>query len=311
MTSEAGEPEALDNLEIWTALGKTDPEHTKPFKRSGGFAGTAINPLWAFRRLTSMFGPCGIGWGMERPDFQVVPGDNREVLVYCTVAGWYVNDGRRAELFGVGGDKAVTYIKANAQHKRPERWENDDEAFKKAYTDAIGNAFKFIGIGADVRMGLFEDSKYIAEIQREFEAEKVLGITKIKTRLRAMQVAGDDPAITLEGFRELKRANKADLKAIRDANHLWWTGDGGDVEGFGAWIARRERELAPPDDDGMVKGMIESMKQCNTKRLLESWMIANGDAVEALDGAEGRTFELALALHESGIEAMDTATGGA
>ena len=45
---------------------------------------------------------------------------------------------------------------------------NDDEAFKKAFTDAVMNAFKFIGVAADVHMGLFDDSKYVAEQKAEF-----------------------------------------------------------------------------------------------------------------------------------------------
>lgn len=157
---------------LWLKLGKTDPAHTKGFKRSGGFSGTALKPMWVWQRLTEEFGSCGKGWGMERPSFETVAGENREVLVYCTVAGWYLDDnGDRCPVFGVGGDKAVTYIKANEQYNRPERWENDDEAFKKAFTDALMNAFKFIGVGADIHMGLFDDSKYVAEVRREFQSD--------------------------------------------------------------------------------------------------------------------------------------------
>src|SRR4051812_37565854 len=77
------------NLRIWDALAKTDPKHTKPFSRAGGFRGTAVKPIWITKRLTELFGPCGVGWGMGEPSFNVVPGAD-EVLVYCTVAGWYV-----------------------------------------------------------------------------------------------------------------------------------------------------------------------------------------------------------------------------
>lgn len=31
-----------DNLAIWNVLSKTDPKHTKAFKRAGGFSGTAF-----------------------------------------------------------------------------------------------------------------------------------------------------------------------------------------------------------------------------------------------------------------------------
>jgi hypothetical protein len=161
-----------ENTALWDKLGKTDPAHTKKFKRSGGFEGTAIKPMWSYRRLTEEFGPCGTGWGHEEPKFTVVPGHNGEVLVYCTVSGWYMSDDDKKHVHGVGGDKVVTYIKANEQYKRPERWENDDEAFKKAFTDGLTNAFKFIGVGADVHMGMFDDSKYVNAVGQEFAQEK-------------------------------------------------------------------------------------------------------------------------------------------
>ncbi|CDM57641.1 putative conserved protein [Rhizobium favelukesii] len=159
-----------DKTALWDKLGKTDPAHTKQFKRGGGFSGTAIKPMWSYRRMTEEFGSCGEGWGINEPSFQVVPGDNKEVLVYCTVSVWYESASKT--VYGVGGDKIVTHIKANDQYKRPERWENDDEAFKKAYTDAVTNALKMIGVGADVHMGMFDDSKYVNTVAKEFEDEK-------------------------------------------------------------------------------------------------------------------------------------------
>jgi hypothetical protein len=168
---EHGEKESramTDNTKIWDKLGKTDPKHTKTFKRAGGFEGTAIKPMFSYRRMTEEFGPCGVGWGVGEPVFQVVPGDNREVLVYCTASIWYTEGGKVATVHGVGGDKVVTHIKANEKYKRPERWENDDEAFKKAFTDAVTNALKLIGVGADVHMGMFDDNKYVNTMQKEF-----------------------------------------------------------------------------------------------------------------------------------------------
>jgi hypothetical protein len=163
---EASPPNA-DNLRIWEALAKTDPSQTKQFSRAGGFKGTAVKPIWVVKRLTELFGPCGEGWGIDEPSFQVIHGDNKEVLVYCTVSCWHGSPANR--LYGVGGDKVVTHIRANQQYNRPERWENDDEAFKKAFTDAVNNAFKFVGVAADIHMGQFDDSKYVNELRREFE----------------------------------------------------------------------------------------------------------------------------------------------
>lgn len=156
----------MSNTRIWEVLGKTDPKHTKYFKRSGGFSGTAIKPMWANQRMTEFFGPCGTGWGSTEPQFQIVPAD-KEIMVYCTVGLWYLEAGSAARseiVYGVGGDKV---LKSQTSGLRA-----DDEAFKMAYTDALGNAMKFIGVAADIHMGMFDDSKYRDEMAAEFKASE-------------------------------------------------------------------------------------------------------------------------------------------
>lgn len=249
----------MSNTRIWDALGKTDPAHTKGFKRAGGFTGTALKPMWAWQRLTDYFGPCGLGWGMYEPTFQVVPGNNNEVLVYCTVAGWYADgEGLPSQVFGVGGDKVVTHIKANEQYKRPERWENDDEAFKKAYTDALMNAFKFVGVGADVHMGMFDDNKYVQQMEREFSAppepkqearEKPAPLTgPIKTRaelrnacgefVRELHGCGDEDMLDI-----VLVDQKALIEQVRTEKPEWYHGDGADFLGLEGEIKKRRDEL--------------------------------------------------------------------
>jgi len=147
----------MTNTAIWDALGKTDPKHTKPFNRAGGFKGTALKPIWIIRRMTEQFGPAGEGWGVNRPEFKVVSADG-EILVYCTVSVWH---GKPENiLWGVGGDKV--------QAKRQSGSFCDDEAFKKAFTDAVNNALKSLGVGADVHMGQFDDDKYVSAMRDEF-----------------------------------------------------------------------------------------------------------------------------------------------
>lgn len=149
-----------DNLALWNTLGKTDPAHTKPFKRAGGFGGTAIKPIYTEQKMTEEFGPCGTGWGFSEPRFETVPASDGQIAVYCWLSLWYVLDGKRSEpVFGVGGDMVVV--------KQSSGLRTDDEAFKKAFTDAIGNAMKHVGMSADVHMGLFDDSKYVTELRNE------------------------------------------------------------------------------------------------------------------------------------------------
>jgi hypothetical protein len=154
-----------ENTKLWDILGRTDPAHTKAFTRGGGFKGTAIKPMWSYRRMTEEFGPCGEGWGVGEPSFQVVPGSDGEVLVYCTASVWYAatTGVERRTVYGVGGDKVVNKFSSGLK--------SDDEAFKKAFTDAVTNALKLIGVGADVHMGMFDDNKYVNTMREEFADE--------------------------------------------------------------------------------------------------------------------------------------------
>lgn len=132
----------MSNTEIWDKLARPDAKALKPFQRSGGFRGTAINPMHTLHSVTEAFGPCGTGWGMTKPEFQVV-GSN----VYCTVGVWYKDASEPT--WGVGGETLSG--------------RGDDEAFKKAYTDALGNALKHLGANADIYFNLWDGNKYVDE----------------------------------------------------------------------------------------------------------------------------------------------------
>lgn len=147
----------------------------------------------------------------------------------------------------------------------------------------------------------------------EAKAEKIPGITKIKERLRTLKTVGDS-ALTepgaLAGFNELLAGYRDDLTKIKEANHSWWTGDGEDFEGFKSWIIRRRAELAEPEDDGMYKMLLDTLKGCSSQQDLIEWTKINGALVEDLDGAEARKFQLAYDLHASGLKVAANVTAG-
>lgn len=145
-----------DNLKLWNAVSRVPPEHLKGFTRGGGFKGTAIKPMWSFKAMTEQFGPCGQGWGVQEPKFTIHPA-GAETLVFCTVGVWYKDN--TAPVFGVGGDKVVAQFSSGLKP--------DDEAFKKAYTDALTNALKLLGVGADIHMGLWDGNKYVDKTKDE------------------------------------------------------------------------------------------------------------------------------------------------
>src|ERR1700743_1396434 len=177
-----------DNLRIWSVFEKTNPDDTKSFTRGGGFKGTAISPISSIKRMTEQFGPCGTGWGMYDPTFQVVPAA-AEVMVFCTVGIWFRDAGAQSQtVYGVGGDKVMTQIfeKDPKENKEGDletgRFKTypqaSDEAFKSAYTDALTNAFKMLGIGADVHEGKFDNNKYVHDLKEEFSRPEVTRFQK-------------------------------------------------------------------------------------------------------------------------------------
>lgn len=240
------------NLAIWDALATTDPKHTKSFARAGGFKGTAVKPIWIVKRLTEQFGPCGVGWGIGEPQFQVVPA-NGETLVYCTVPCWHGNP--KNILYGVGGDKVL--IKRQSGHFC------DDEAFKKAFTDAVGNAFKFIGVSADIHMGQFDDSKYVAEAAKQFEEPRVAEVgakekdgdwspSALKGALRTMvhNINGCGDLAEFEAYLATPEANEAMEQCQRRAPAWWETGEGMPAEfvPLSILIENKRRELTELED---------------------------------------------------------------
>lgn len=194
-----------NNLAIWDKLGKTDPEHTKKFKRAGGFGGTAIKPIYTTHKMTEQFGPAGKGWGMGEPSFQTIPASDGQIAVYCTASLWWADDqGTVNTVYGVGGDMVVV--------KQSSGLRTDDEAFKKAFTDALGNAMKHLGMSADVHMGLFDDSKYVEEVQRELAEGPAFTQPQPKAASRELHQNMLEKVI---------EAGKKGRKALRD----YWTSE--------------------------------------------------------------------------------------
>lgn len=133
----------MENLELYEKV-RAVPEIARKEIKGGRLKGmTDINPMWRIKTLTEQFGVCGIGWKPEiiRTWLDVGVGNevvaNVEIKLYVKVDGVW-SDG----IPGVGGSRFVA--------KETSGLFTDDEAYKKAYTDALSVACKSLGIGADV-----------------------------------------------------------------------------------------------------------------------------------------------------------------
>ena len=101
--------------------------------------------MWRIKKLTELFGPAGTGWKFDPPVFEEKQGAKGEVVVHCFTCLYVRQDDGQAwsaPIPGVGGSTLVTMERDGLR--------TDDDAYKKAYTDAQSVACKALGIGADV-----------------------------------------------------------------------------------------------------------------------------------------------------------------
>lgn len=139
------------SLELYNKVRNVPLEAQRTIRggRLNGF--TDINPMWRIQILTEHFGVCGIGWKPEIVKQWLESYSNGEVAAFCDINLYIKQDGAWSDAIpGTGGAKFVA--------KESGGMYVDDEAYKKAYTDALSVACKMLGIGADVYWS--EGSKY-------------------------------------------------------------------------------------------------------------------------------------------------------
>ncbi len=132
------------NMRIYEAV-RFVPEQAKKKITGGRLAGmTDINSMWRIKVLTEQFGPCGEGWYTSDVKYwQDRLDNNGSVALFCSILLHVKIDGAWSQpIYGIGGNTLVAAEKSGLRI--------DDEAYKKAYTDAISVACKALGIGADV-----------------------------------------------------------------------------------------------------------------------------------------------------------------
>lgn len=101
-----------------------------------------VNPMYRIKRMTEMFGPCGIGWSYEIVK-QWTETYGQETKCFCNVNLYFkLGDEWSRPIPGTGGSTIVEVNKSGTYVS--------DEGYKMALTDALSVAMKAIGIAADV-----------------------------------------------------------------------------------------------------------------------------------------------------------------
>ena len=148
---------------LWDKFKHTDPSYTKPFPKFGKTL-TTIDPMYQVMTMTRVFGPVGKGWSYDAKYHYTDANVFAEVkIVYCIDDIWY--------RYGPVSSVCALY-KANSKL--------DDEAPKKALTDAMTKAFSHLGVSADVFLGMFDNSKYVAAMKEKFNGTTAAEGIKVK-----------------------------------------------------------------------------------------------------------------------------------
>lgn len=133
------------NLRIYEKVRNVPKEAQKEIKggRMAGF--TDINPMFRIKTLTEQFGPVGEGWTYKVVDRQFIPGVGGEISVFVDIELKYRLEETGEWSAPIPGTGGSMYVATETKGLR-----TDDEAPKKALTDALSVACKALGICADV-----------------------------------------------------------------------------------------------------------------------------------------------------------------
>jgi hypothetical protein len=157
-------------MRFWDKLKTTDPKHTKAVT-FGPRKFTSIDAHWQLQRMTEVFGPVGEGWTYAAKHSIERIADTM-VLAVCDVEIMWKPDAD-ATSRAYGPIRGTCEIWSQATYKGDLLWEKDgkpkmrldDDAPKKAMTDALTKGLSHLGVSADVFLGLYDDNKYVQSLK--------------------------------------------------------------------------------------------------------------------------------------------------
>lgn len=205
----------MSNMRYYLQLMMT-PKEAKKTIQAGRLKGfTDIQPMYRVKRLTEVFGPCGIGWKYEIVSQRIETAPNGEAKAFVDINLYYKDNGEwSAPIPGIGGN-AFLSKERNGDYV-------NDECFKSALSDAIGTACKALGMCADVYYS--EDrTKYSAppeEAQKSAEkspADYVLNSGRYKGKTLGQVMEDPDGKAYLErlaNFPNIGESLRMNIRAV-------------------------------------------------------------------------------------------------
>lgn len=204
-----------ENMVIYNQLRQVPKEALRQFN-NGRFSGTNVNDMWRIKKMTELFGPCGLGWYLEVTDRHIETAPDGNTKSAFVAIKLYVRERQENEwsapIYGEGG--------ANFTQLTSKGYlQVSDEAYKMALTDAFSNATKRLGLAADVWFEK-DTSKYTQQAPTQpqpQQATPAVELTEQQKRRRAIDYLKDN-SVALSYYCE--KYGASDIYTIKDEDLL-------------------------------------------------------------------------------------------
>jgi hypothetical protein len=136
----------MENMKLYEMARTVPQEAIKPIQ-AGRLKGMSdINPMYRIKRLTEMFGPCGVGWWYDVTRKEIVYDEiTAQKCAFVDINLYYVDPETGHDSHAIPGTGGASFVAT--ERNGPYM---SDECYKMALTDAISVAAKALGIGADI-----------------------------------------------------------------------------------------------------------------------------------------------------------------
>lgn len=165
------------NMALWEQVWVTPPQITKGFKKRG-FRGSAIDPQQQRKLITAIFGPKGVGWGIDNVNLQIFNPETFHAFAQYQATFWFEFSADKV-LWGQWAGKrgqfpVVASMQLWQQSTYPDKatgkpsWFFKEDYAKILATDAMTKAISELGFCSDVFEGGFDNVKYLLDIEDYF-----------------------------------------------------------------------------------------------------------------------------------------------
>ena len=136
----------MENMKIYEAARGVPQEALKTIQ-AGRLKGMSdINPMFRIKRLTELFGPCGVGWWYEITGKEITFDEiTNQKCAFVDINLYYTDPETGHDSHAIPGTGGASFVAT--ERNGPYM---SDECYKMALTDAISVAAKALGIADDV-----------------------------------------------------------------------------------------------------------------------------------------------------------------